>query len=310
MRRFSVKRVNSFYIPGSMMKALLVVLNVISVFASRDDIRIEFMRAMDEVSNQKSLEFLQSKLRQHAIPRRSLADNADYSDVSIDLTTFAMKYVGCQNVKSFSDDLAQDKDSDTVLGYNRFVVFRLCPANKCSSYNKYGCQDSFGEYIIEMEMYLEVMSQYHYQKFLEYCSTCVACMNRPDDDTLYTEYNATTNETTDTWTAAGDCQYYDACRNYNQACKSYEANTDDNAFSSVVGCSKFESGDDVYFRGPNCGSNGKNITMALFKDNECTQYIDSSAAKGYDLSNDERNLLQFVFNPTCVSCINTVSQPT
>lgn len=298
-----------FYIPCSnnnMMKACLVLLGLVCVAALKEDDRMEFMRAMDEVNNLKTLELLQKRLLLHAVPRRSLDENATVYESDLDLTQFAMKYVGCQNVKSFSDDLAEDSDSDTVLGYNRFVVFRLCPASKCSAYNKYGCQDSFGEYIIEMEMYLEIMSQYHHQKYLEYCATCITCMNPPNDDTLYTEYNSTTNETIYTWTAAGDCQYYNACQNYKQACKDYDANTDDSLYSQILGCSEYVTGNSVGYRGPHCGSNGKSITMGLFTDNECTKYIGNEADSGISSGSDD-SLLQFFYNPTCVSCVNTVS---
>jgi hypothetical protein len=289
-----------------MMKVFLAFLGLVCVSASKEDARKEFMRAMDDVSNLQNLQHLQKRLLLHAVPRRSLDENATEYDGALDLTQFAMKYVGCQNVKSFSDDLAEDNDSNTVLGYNRFVVFRLCPANKCSAYNKYGCQDSFGEYIIEMEMFLEIMSQYHHQKYLEYCATCIACMNPPSDDTNYTEYNSTTNETIYTWSASADCQYFEACQNYNQACKNFDASTDDNAYSEILGCSEYALNDNMVYRGPHCGSNGKSITMGLFKDNECTKYIQSEADSGTSSGTDD-SLLQFFYNPTCVSCVNTVS---
>lgn len=288
-----------------MMNILLVVLSLVFTAAFDYDAREDFMRAMDEVSSEKTLKVLQNRLLEHAVPRRSLSEAA-YEEDSFDLTQYAMKYVGCQNIKSFSDDLAENQYSDTVLGYNRFVVFRLCKSSKCSSYNRYGCQDSFGEYIIEMEMYLEIMSDYHQQKFIEYCSACIDCMNPPTDDTLYSVYNSTTNVTTSTWTAAGDCEYYNACRNYNQACKNYDANIDMNNYTEILGCTAFAIGNDVAYLGPHCGSDGKSITMGLFKDNECTKYVGNEADSGYSTGVDD-SLLQFFYSPTCVSCMNAVS---
>lgn len=300
-----------------MLKVLLALLGLAMIISADDTARNDFMRAMDEVTQKKSLQVFQNKLLEHAVPRaRSLADNAYADDdYSLDLSQYAMKYVGCQNIKLFSDDLAQDEDSETVLGLNRFVVFRMCLADKCSTYNKYGCQDSFGEYVIEMEMYLEIMSEYHHQKYLEYCATCIECMNPPDDlddDYVYQVYNNTddayideSNETV-SWSAENDCEYYSACLNYKQACKTYNTNGDDSVYNNLLGCTQFVVGNDVGYLGPHCGEDGMSITMGIYKDDECTEYAGNQVDLGYSSGAAmDDSWLSFFYNPTCISCTNT-----
>lgn len=100
----------------------------------------------------------------------------DYQDFGINITEYALRYIGCQNVHQYSDDLAEDEDSTTVLGMNRFVIVRLCPQDECSNYHHYGCNSGFGDYLIPMEDYLQTMAEDYFQEYQNYCETCYYCM--------------------------------------------------------------------------------------------------------------------------------------
>lgn len=111
---------------------------------------------------------------------------------NIDLAGYALKYVGCQNVHTWDDNLVDG--SSTPLAMNRFVVFRLCKANDCSAYNKLGCNYNYGEYVLPMEDYLSIMAEYHFEQFGRFCKTCHRCMRLDyykDDDGVDDAYNAT-----------------------------------------------------------------------------------------------------------------------
>mmetsp|Transcript_21922 Transcript_21922/g.36233 ORF Transcript_21922/g.36233 Transcript_21922/m.36233 type:complete len:492 (-) Transcript_21922:72-1547(-) len=315
---------------------LVVVLAMLTAgSAAKNSVRNDFMQAMNEVTQKQrmSLETLQKKLVEKAVPRRtgntvtttrSLADAAADDAVQLDLTNYAMKYVGCQNIKSFSDDLAQDGDSETVLGVNKFVVFRLCEASQCSTYNKYGCQDNFGEYLIEMEYYLAIMAEYHYQTYLQYCDTCIDCMTPPDgmdDDTIYQAYNDTGDDAYDSnvtdsnstyaWSAETDCAYFGACQNYGKACKEYTAvadDGDDNNQEQILACQEVNMGNSVGYLGPHCADDGKSLTIGYFSDQYCTELVGSETEFSYytGMSIDD-NWMSFYSNPSCVSCVNTNS---
>jgi hypothetical protein len=117
-------------------------------------------------------------------------------DNSVDLSGFAMKYVGCQNVHQWDDNLADGRTSP--LAMNRFVMFRMCKANDCSSYNKWGCNYNYGEYVIPMEDYSAIMAEYHFEQYGRFCKTCYRCMHldyyQTDDAT---SYNSTSTSTDD-----------------------------------------------------------------------------------------------------------------
>lgn len=192
--------------------------------------RMEFIREMERLEketlrkkNHKSVQDRLLKVAKEIIPNsflknheRDLADNnyqyqyqnddnlQNYvyteNDVGLDISGYALKYVGCQNVHTWDDNLVSANQEP--LAMNRFVIFRLCKANDCSAYNKWGCNYNFGEYVIPMEDYLAIMAEYHFEQFGRFCKTCYRCMNldyyKDDDD------DAAANNATD------DASYYQA----------------------------------------------------------------------------------------------------
>jgi hypothetical protein len=97
---------------------------------------------------------------------RRLDDNQN----QVDISTYGVKFQKCQFIKAYSDDLAENKDSDTILGMKRFVIFRLCPDNSCSS-----CNSNYGEYMVDLETYLEATVEYQKKNQEEMCKACEEC---------------------------------------------------------------------------------------------------------------------------------------
>jgi hypothetical protein len=113
-------------------------------------------------------------------------ENVEGDDVwaqygGLNLTNYALKYLGCQNIHTWSDEMAMDRDAAGVLIMDRFVVFRLCPKASCSNYNAMGCDYNYGEYTIPMEDYLATMQTYHIEQYQTYCKTCASCMTGTGD---------------------------------------------------------------------------------------------------------------------------------
>jgi hypothetical protein len=145
--------------------------------------RNEFVRAMEQVSHQKKQEEgFHKRLLRTAKPvtpefmlERNLENDDAIEQYGLNLTDYALKYIGCQNIHTYSDELAEEGDADTVLEMNRFVVIRLCPRNICSNYNEFGCNYGFGDFMISMEEYLAAMADSYFNQYQEYCETCYYC---------------------------------------------------------------------------------------------------------------------------------------
>lgn len=188
----------------------LLAIGAIEVAAAQSSshIRADFVHAMDRATgkqqeeHQKQETFL-SRLAQVATPAtenpaymKSLDDEhrhlEEWSGFAVNLTEYALKYVGCSNIKTWSDDMAEDGDNyyNTVLKTERFVVLRLCPRDSCSNYNRYGCMEQYGDYLIPMEIYLQIMAETFFAQYQEYCETCYECMSAFNgDDAAGSNYN-------------------------------------------------------------------------------------------------------------------------
>jgi hypothetical protein len=173
-------------------------------------LRAEFVRAMEQVSGHiPKKEVLLSRLKEAAMPAHSYPDYygplsslstpsnsfsteiarnlEEYQEYGINLTQYALKYIGCSNIKTWSDELAQEGNS--VLKTDRFVVLRLCPRDSCSNYNDYGCLEHFGDYLIPMEVYLQIMAETFFTQYVEYCETCYECMTGQQANNNYNNNN-------------------------------------------------------------------------------------------------------------------------
>ena len=101
-------------------------------------------------------------------------------DFDWDLSSLAFKYIGCQNIQTWSDNMLGKQDNDNQqppLTMDKFVMFRLCPKSSCSNFNRFGCSSNYGEYMVAMEDYLLLMSQYHFSQYDRYCGVCAACLS-------------------------------------------------------------------------------------------------------------------------------------
>jgi hypothetical protein len=96
-------------------------------------------------------------------------------NLDFDMTSKAFKYAGCASIKSFDEEFAQESDSKNPLSMQTYVTFRLCPENSCNKYNLMGCSKNYGEYVVELETYLEAIMEYYSQRYEEYCEYCLTC---------------------------------------------------------------------------------------------------------------------------------------
>lgn len=192
--------------------------------------------------------------------------------------------------------------------------------------------------MILMEDYLELMSEYHYSRFAEYCATCNDCMNGGDDDNnqrrladddaaagddaynnaaagddaynnddAYVYPNNDDAAAGDDAAAAYQCQYEEACQNYQETCSSYGGD-DEVVYDDYFACveSADVNGDAIYL-GPHCKSDGHSITIGLFSDEYCSEYVgdmvDLQSTTGIAIEEDS---LDFYYSESCVSCDATV----
>jgi hypothetical protein len=230
---------------------------------------------------------LNAKLLRHATPLRRLEDNADDAAAwALDLSTYSLKFEKCQFVKQYAyaggnnNNKNNNNNGGDILTTKHFVVFRLCPDHGCES-----CNYKYGEYIIDLESYLEATLQYKSQVQENYCQSCNQCIEAAANGNADGGRNLEDNV---------DCSGIDTSTCYTE-CQNIE-NMEANGYvdaSEYTGCVKLNSYDangNNYYAGPVCGSSGTSgtsrIKIGVFTDEACMYYDDSLDISTMLVSND------------------------
>ncbi|KAL7509528.1 hypothetical protein ACHAXN_006515 [Cyclotella atomus] len=196
-------------------------------------------------------------LMQHS---RHLEDNNDDQQVQnntgFDLSQYSVKFEKCQTTKQY--DANNNNNGNSVLLTKRFIIFRLCPDDSCSNY---------GEYLIDMDSYLQAAIPQLEAMQEQYCEECNACVNVDDDgcngvdvDTCYQKCTNIANMESN--------GYVDAAL-YTQCGKVYQ-----NQNTGVA-----------YYAGAMCSSSGTKIKIGLFSDQTCSTLAEADNIDHY-IKND------------------------
>eukprot|EP00566_Odontella_aurita_P010301 CAMPEP_0113591012 /NCGR_PEP_ID=MMETSP0015_2-20120614/37011_1 /TAXON_ID=2838 /ORGANISM="Odontella" /LENGTH=426 /DNA_ID=CAMNT_0000497303 /DNA_START=368 /DNA_END=1648 /DNA_ORIENTATION=- /assembly_acc=CAM_ASM_000160 len=202
--------------------------------------------------------------------RSQLGRKLDEEEYIPDITGYSVKFEQCQFVGAFDDELADDEEIGTVVGIQRFVVFRLCPTGGDS------CNENFGEYIVSMEEYLEAYVGYAQEQQEEWCNGCdEAC--EADENENQDEDEDDGGRKLDDAQANANYANYD-CDTCVDTCYKIE-NMEDAGYvdaTEYLECAEVgEAGDDgvAFFAGPYC-SGGEKIKIGVFSDENC-MFLDS-----------------------------------
>lgn len=239
-----------------------------------------------------------SKLMSKAVPHgRRLDEDAD----EIDLSDYSVKFEKCQVVKQWSaEEDGGGEDVDDVLQTNRFIIFRLCPSKYGSS-----CSSNYGEYLVDLETYLESTVEY-LQEQQE--AMCEACQDACEQDEEEEDEDGRKKRELSQWARRHlediDC---DSCVDECDKIENMENNGYLEATDYAV-CQQLdiEADDDnapEYWAAAMCASSGEKIKIGVFSDEECTQhqssvYVDDYL-NGFKLSHA---LLKSVYAGSNIAC--------
>lgn len=240
---------------------------------------------------------------------RKLDENElDWEEEYAWLTGYAVKFQGCHHVKQWNDEA--DDEEDVRIQTKRLVRFRLCPADTCSATKAAGCNSAYGDYIIDMDIFMESYFEGRQQQIEYDCQyhllyTCNGCQddgNQGDDfDEEYCEY--------DCFNDAGMAQ----CIENNP----YEDDEQQEEWQleDYMECAQInpdngnrrldENQEEVqYFVGPYCAEQGGAIKLGLFTDETCSNVatdVTFMSLMGFELpySGEEDNLIDM----ECLGCI-------
>jgi len=246
-----------------------------------------------------------SKLVRAAKTTRALEEE----EVEVDITGYSLKFQQCQFVKTYSDDLAEDEDAATVLATQRFVIFRLCPSDYCDS-----CNANYGEYVIDLETYLQTTVEYQQELQEAMCEACEECFN--DDGAAEEEEEEDEDGGRKRRKLVDvDC---DTCYDECQKIENMEENGYVDATNFLECQMIYDPEDDgkaALYAGPICASYGSKIKIGVFKDEDC-MVVDSSKdvedylvdGDGYQMKLSHALLKTIYAEDTCYSCMEEVEE--
>ena len=246
-----------------------------------------------------------SKLMRNARPTENSQlgrrlDEQEAEEYQVDISGYSLKFEQCQFVKAYDDELAGE-DSDTILATRRFVIFRLCPTGSCDS-----CSYNFGEYIVDLEEYLEATVDYQKEMQEEMCNACQECNNWEDNEE---------EEEGDDEGRRRRLQNYNVdCDSCYDECMKIE-NMEDNGYidaTEFLDCQMVydpeDDGKGALYAGPMCASSGSKIKIGLFTDEECNVPDSDKDVDDYLMDGDgvsmklSHALLKTVYSSECISC--------
>ncbi|KAL7472949.1 hypothetical protein ACHAXS_013334 [Conticribra weissflogii] len=217
-------------------------------------------------------------------------------EAEVDISGYSIKFEKCQLVKQYAgvngnnnnnNNKNNNNGEDSILATKRFVIFRLCPENSCSS-----CNYNYGEYIVDMETYLESTLRFKEEQQEQYCQACEECAAGQDaaaaDGNDGDDAQARRGRRRLAYGSVNCNTCYDECKNI----ENMEVNGYVDA-SEYINCQKVyenENTGKVYYAGAMCSSSGARIKIALFADEQCSRYDGSADTDQYIKNNNGYNV--------------------
>jgi hypothetical protein len=237
-------------------------------------------------------------------------------DQEIDLTAYSLKFEQCQFVKTYNDELADNEESTTVLATQRFVIFRLCLEGYCSS-----CTSNYGEYVIDLETYLQATVEYQQQLQEEMCNTCEEYCVQEEEEAAEEEDAAEEGEDAEAEDGGRRRLVNVDCDTCYEECQKIE-NMEENGYvdaTNFLECQMIYDPEDdsiaALYAGPICASYGTKIKIGVFTDEYCMN-VDASKdvedylkdGDGYQMKLSHALLKTIYAEDSCVSCAEQVEE--
>lgn len=226
---------------------------------------------------------MMSRLMDSARPTDNTQITRGLEEGAVNLGDYELKFEQCQFVRAYDDELAQDESASSILSTRRFVMFRLCPSGKCSS-----CNSDYGEYVIDLDTYVEIATEYYLEDRENTCTLCNQICAAEDDVTK----------------SSGQVNC-NSCDNYCSTVNSLQENGLVESYQYSQCVQVYDNGNTQIFAAAKCSKNGSAIKIGAFSDDECSTPkkntdVEDYIGNGMSFYNDILNKLSD--SSSCLSC--------
>lgn len=189
------------------------------------------------------------------------------------ITGMSVKFQGCFHVSQWNNEA--DGEDDVRIMTKRLARFRLCPTDTCSATAAGGCDSGYGDYIIDMntyvQSYLEAKREYEENICRNIEENVCVCEDNGDD--AFDEDECMNQCFTDN--GVSYCIEEEDAFEANEylECAEFEIpEQDDDANRRRL---EEEEEEVQYFIGPYCGNQGGDVYLGMFSDDTCSEFVDS-----------------------------------
>jgi len=240
-----------------------------------------------------------SEMGMHILNNARRIEDANEQDFTW-VSEYSLKYQGCHHVTQWNEEA--NEGEDVRLETKRLVRFRLCPTYSCSASSGGGCSSGYGDYIIDMNTFIEgyMENKEQVEKYqCEYTSQVMCdCENADDRDSC--EYNCFNDKNME---YCIDQEVDDNAQENLQVadymmCNNYEPPNNNNR--------RLDQNEVEYFLGPYCAENGGSIYLGMFTDDSCSLFADNNGGRSTYLSITGQSLPYSsvsLIGADCFSCV-------
>jgi hypothetical protein len=220
-------------------------------------------------------------------------NDVDWSDIDDSyLAGYSLKFQGCHHVQQWNSDAADEEDIKIMT--QRLVRFRMCPADTCSSSTTRGCDSNYGDYLVDMETYVEAYMNQMQQQYMNN-------NNYGNDRKLANNYNMNFEDYLQCQEMDMDGNQRKRARELRELNNYYNGNGNQYYYND----NNNNNNEDVkYYVGPYCAEQGGEIRLGVFSDDTCTVAAEDGAEvfqmvhNGMSLPYSEQSIV----NLGCLSC--------
>ncbi len=203
-------------------------------------------------------------------------NSIDWSTVGLDISKFSVRYMGCWSAATYN--------AASVLQAQRYAVFRLCPSFYCNPYSVTGCDTDYGEYAVNLDTYLQAIASYNEDRTTVFCQYCSIC-NTTNNATIYD----------------GNLCNLQACKNAANVCNATSSSV---SVTDYLNCTAVVSktNNNTYYLGPYCDDISYAVTVDVYSDSDCTNYIGDQVTVSDVLNVTFQPYAVNYLSKTCVTC--------
>jgi hypothetical protein len=224
----------------------------------------------------------------------------DYSEfVNTWVSGYSIKFQGCHHISQWNDE-AEDEEAVRIIT-KRLVRFRLCPTQYCSSGNTQGCANGYGDYIIDMNTYLqsymELKAQNNENQQKNYEDQYQQYQDGQYQDAQQYQYQAAQYD----WVENEDVSQYVECSQADFGRRLQ----DEGNYNNYGGYNQYNQWDGQYYIGPYCASQGGAIYLGVFTDESCSTFADNNGGRDTYAANTGSSLPfsnTNMVNLDCLAC--------